>query len=105
MVQAFLDLANHGNRGVDQQQQTHTCKQTALNVIDETHELIGKFRTFLPKRSEHVPQSRFHIGAVKAETRAYSMANYAEEGDIIMLVVRIAIPPPGMPESVPPGIV
>jgi Na+-transporting NADH:ubiquinone oxidoreductase subunit F len=33
------------------------------------------------------------------------MANYAEESDIIMLVVRIAIPPPGAPESVPPGIV
>jgi Na+-transporting NADH:ubiquinone oxidoreductase subunit F len=33
------------------------------------------------------------------------MANYAEEDDIIMLVVRIAIPPPAAPKSVPPGIV
>lgn len=35
-------------------------------------------------------------------TRAYSMANYPLEADIIMLNVRIASPPPGMP-SVPPG--
>jgi len=36
-------------------------------------------------------------------TRAYSMANYPEESDIIMLNVRIASPPPNMP-NVPPGI-
>ncbi len=36
-------------------------------------------------------------------TRAYSMANYPEESDIIMLNVRIASPPPNMPD-VPPGI-
>jgi Na+-transporting NADH:ubiquinone oxidoreductase subunit F len=35
-------------------------------------------------------------------TRAYSMANYPEESDIIMLNVRIASPPPRMPD-VPPG--
>jgi len=35
--------------------------------------------------------------------RAYSMANYPEEKDIIMLNVRIASPPPRMP-NVPPGI-
>jgi Na+-transporting NADH:ubiquinone oxidoreductase subunit F len=34
--------------------------------------------------------------------RAYSMANYPEESDIIMLNVRIATPPPGM--DVPPGV-
>jgi Na+-transporting NADH:ubiquinone oxidoreductase subunit F len=48
---------------------------------------------------------RHEIETAKAETRAYSMANYAEESDIVMLVVRIAIPPPGAPDSVPPGIV
>jgi Na+-transporting NADH:ubiquinone oxidoreductase subunit F len=36
-------------------------------------------------------------------TRAYSMANYPEEHDIIMLNVRIASPPPNQPD-VPPGI-
>jgi len=39
----------------------------------------------------------------EAVTRAYSMANYPEESDIIMLNVRIASPPPNMPD-VPPGI-
>jgi Na+-transporting NADH:ubiquinone oxidoreductase subunit F len=35
--------------------------------------------------------------------RAYSMANYPEESDIIMLNVRIATPPPRAPEDTPPG--
>ncbi|MDD1614250.1 MAG: NADH:ubiquinone reductase (Na(+)-transporting) subunit F [Methylococcaceae bacterium] len=35
--------------------------------------------------------------------RAYSMASYPEEKEI-MLNVRIASPPPGAPDSVPPGI-
>ncbi|MEE9117718.1 MAG: NADH:ubiquinone reductase (Na(+)-transporting) subunit F, partial [Calditrichia bacterium] len=34
--------------------------------------------------------------------RAYSMANYPAEGDIVLLNVRIATPPPG--KNVPPGI-
>ncbi|HEO71385.1 MAG TPA: NADH:ubiquinone reductase (Na(+)-transporting) subunit F, partial [Candidatus Hydrogenedentes bacterium] len=37
-------------------------------------------------------------------TRAYSMANYPEEKDIIMLNVRIATPPPGAAKGTPPGI-
>ena len=35
--------------------------------------------------------------------RAYSMANYPEESDIIMLNVRIATPPPGT-ANIPPGV-
>jgi len=35
--------------------------------------------------------------------RAYSMANYPEEKGIIMLNVRIASPPPGAPDTTPPG--
>ncbi|CAL1241629.1 NADH:ubiquinone reductase (Na(+)-transporting) subunit F [Candidatus Methylocalor cossyra] len=35
--------------------------------------------------------------------RAYSMANYPEENDIIMLNVRIATPPPGT-QDIPPGV-
>ena len=37
-------------------------------------------------------------------SRAYSMANYPEENDIIMLNVRIATPPPGAPDDIPPGV-
>ncbi len=36
-------------------------------------------------------------------SRAYSMANYPDEQDIVMLNVRIASPPPRLP-NVPPGI-
>ncbi len=35
--------------------------------------------------------------------RAYSMANYPEEYGVIMLNVRIASPPPGAPDDMPPG--
>ena len=41
----------------------------------------------------------------REETRAYSMANHPGEKDVIMLDVRIAIPPPGSAADVPPGIV
>ena len=41
----------------------------------------------------------------REETRAYSLANYPEEKDVIMLDVRIAIPPPGAADDVPPGVV
>jgi len=37
-------------------------------------------------------------------TRAYSLASYPEEKGIVMLVVRIATPPPHLPDA-PPGIV
>jgi Na+-transporting NADH:ubiquinone oxidoreductase subunit F len=36
--------------------------------------------------------------------RAYSMANFPEENQIIMLNVRIATPPPNAPASLPPGV-
>jgi len=37
--------------------------------------------------------------------RAYSLANYPVENDMIMLNVRIATPPPNIPGRVPPGVV
>jgi Na+-transporting NADH:ubiquinone oxidoreductase subunit F len=46
---------------------------------------------------------RFVSTVDEGVTRAYSMANYPEEEGIIMLNVRIASPPPNMPD-VPPGI-
>jgi len=46
---------------------------------------------------------RYTSDVKESVTRAYSMANYPEEKDIIMLNVRIASPPPRMPD-VPPGI-
>jgi Na+-transporting NADH:ubiquinone oxidoreductase subunit F len=45
-----------------------------------------------------------YVSTVKEPAlRAYSMASYPEEKEI-MLNVRIASPPPGAPDSVPPGI-
>jgi Na+-transporting NADH:ubiquinone oxidoreductase subunit F len=45
-----------------------------------------------------------YVSTVKEPAlRAYSMASYPEEKEI-MLNVRIATPPPGAPDSVPPGI-
>ena len=35
--------------------------------------------------------------------RAYSMASYPAEGNVLMLNVRIATPPPRGPEGIPPG--
>jgi Na+-transporting NADH:ubiquinone oxidoreductase subunit F len=48
---------------------------------------------------------RYTAGTAKPEKRAYSMANYPQERGVIILDVRIAIPPPGGPAAVPPGIV
>ncbi|PHS23167.1 MAG: NADH:ubiquinone reductase (Na(+)-transporting) subunit F [Methylophaga sp.] len=46
-----------------------------------------------------------YTSTVKDEVvRAYSMANYPEEQGIIMLNIRIASPPPGAGDDIPPGI-
>jgi len=52
-----------------------------------------------------------HFGLLKLESvvtrpdvRAYSMANYPEENEIIILNVRIATPPPSAQGKVPPGV-
>jgi len=46
---------------------------------------------------------RFTAQLDEEVTRAYSMANYPEEKDVIMLNVRIASPPPRSSEGTPPG--
>jgi Na+-transporting NADH:ubiquinone oxidoreductase subunit F len=48
---------------------------------------------------------RYEAGTDRPATRAYSLASYPEENDIVMLDVRVAVPPPGARDSVPPGIV
>ena len=47
---------------------------------------------------------RYASKVTEPTMRAYSMANYPEEKDILMLNVRIASPPPDAPDHVPPGI-
>jgi len=46
-----------------------------------------------------------YVSTVNEEVfRAYSMASYPAESDIIMLNVRVATPPPRAPKGTPPGI-
>jgi len=40
----------------------------------------------------------------KPTMRAYSMANYPDENNIVMLNVRVATPPPNAPTGTPPGV-
>lgn len=48
---------------------------------------------------------RHRVNNKETTARAYSLANYPEENNIIILDIRIAVPPPGADPSVPPGIV
>ncbi|MEY0149526.1 NADH:ubiquinone reductase (Na(+)-transporting) subunit F [Providencia rettgeri] len=70
----------------------HVVKYEDFDVPEEYREDWDKFNLFR------------YVSEVKEPTvRAYSMANYPEEYGIIMLNVRIAMPPPRNPD-VPPGI-
>ena len=71
----------------------HTVHYKDFDVEEEFREDWDKFNLWnLTSTCEETVQ------------RAYSMANYPEEKDIIMLNVRIATPPPRAPEGTPPGI-
>ena len=48
---------------------------------------------------------RYEASAARKTRRAYSLANHPGEKGIIMLNVRIATPPPGSAQTVPPGVV
>ena len=47
---------------------------------------------------------RYESHVKETVSRAYSMASYPEERTVVKLNVRIATPPPGADDSVPPGI-
>lgn len=68
-----------------------------------------KFKDFNIEEEYHPDWDKFKIWDVVANNdeecfRAYSMANHPAEGNIIMLNVRIATPPPALWNDVPPGI-
>lgn len=70
----------------------HVSKYADMDVAEEYRPDWDKFNLWR------------YVSDVKEPTlRAYSMASYPEEKEI-MLNVRIATPPPGAPEGVPPGI-
>ncbi len=65
------------------------------------------YKEFAIEKEYHEDWDKYNLWDLKSSNdeeifRAYSMANYPAEGDIVMLNVRIATPPPGM--DVPPGI-
>ena len=69
---------------------------------------IAKFSDFAVEEKFRDDWDKYNIwqyeSVVKEPAiRAYSMANYPEESDIIMLNVRIATPPPGA-QGIPPGV-
>lgn len=68
------------------------------------------FRDLAVEEPFRTDWDRFGVWDHEVETeepqaRAYSMANYPLEDDIIMLNVRLALPPPGAPPGTPAGIV
>lgn len=70
----------------------HIVKYSDFDIEEEFREDWDKYNLW------------HYVSDVKEDTlRAYSMASYPEEKEII-LNVRIATPPPGAPDSVPPGI-
>ncbi|MDD2802022.1 MAG: NADH:ubiquinone reductase (Na(+)-transporting) subunit F, partial [Methylococcales bacterium] len=70
----------------------HTVKYSDFAIEERFHEDWDKYNLW-----------RYVSDVKEPALRAYSMASYPEEKEI-MLNVRIATPPPGAPESVPPGI-
>jgi len=71
----------------------HHLKYTSFDIEDEYSKDWERFGLFDLKSFVLEPQ-----------VRAYSMANYPEENDTILLNVRIATPPPGIPGNVPTGV-
>lgn len=70
----------------------HISKYADMDVAEEYREDWDKFNLW-----------RYVSDVKEPALRAYSMASYPEEKEI-MLNVRVATPPPGAPDSVPPGI-
>jgi len=66
-----------------------------------------RYKEFAIEKEYHGDWDKYNLWDLKSTNdeeifRAYSMANYPAEGDIVMLNVRIATPPPG--KNVPAGI-
>ena len=68
-----------------------------------------KFNEFNVEKVYHEDWDKYKIWDLAANNeesvfRAYSMANHPAEGNIVMLNVRIATPPPALWNDVPPGV-
>ncbi len=81
---------------------------TFVQVTAPAHRL--SFRTMevaAPMRPKWDALSLWDLesGCDQPTTRAYSLANTPEETGVLVLIVRLALPPPGASEDVPPGTV
>ena len=72
---------------------SHELEYSTFDIQDEYREDWDRFGLF--SLESHVTEPTM---------RAYSMANYPEENQIIMLNVRIATPPPNVSDKVPTGV-
>ena len=70
----------------------HDLSYSSMDIDDQFRADWKRYQLF--ELESHVKETT---------TRAYSMANYPDESDIIMLNVRIATPPPDKHGKVPPG--
>ncbi len=69
---------------------------------------VVEYKDFVIEEEYHGDWDKFNVWRYVSKVeepviRAYSMANYPGEKGIIMLNVRIASPPPRMPDDTPPG--
>ena len=71
----------------------HDLKFTDFDIEEEFRDEWDRFKVW-----------RYESHVKKPESRAYSMASFPLEKDVIKLNVRIATPPPGADDSIPPGV-
>ena len=71
----------------------HDLKYTDFDIDEKFRDEWDRYNLW--KYESHVK---------KPETRAYSMASFPLEKTVIKLNVRIATPPPGADDSIPPGV-
>ena len=71
----------------------HDLKFTDFNIEEEFRDEWDKYNLW-----------RYESHVTKTVVRAYSMASFPLERTVVKLNVRIATPPPGADDSVPPGI-
>ena len=71
----------------------HHLKYTEFDIDEEFRDEWDRYNLW-----------RYESHVKHPDMRAYSMASYPEERTVIKLNVRIATPPPGADDSIPPGI-
>jgi Na+-transporting NADH:ubiquinone oxidoreductase subunit F len=71
----------------------HDLSYADFDIDEEFHDEWDRYKLW-----------RYESHVKKTESRAYSMASYPLERTTVKLNVRIATPPPGADDSIPPGV-